>query len=156
MSASLSTELESALENLIHQEIDELRKFISLLEEELAALATGRTDNVRDCMNRKRTLLGRIFAARDAVNAIARLASSNPHLKTAEPWLAHASSKRIRHAFHRLTDHAHEARQLHQLANRLIRVKLPGAYQGQEVFAADGRMDADFYSQGFCCHTNRH
>ena len=156
MNASLSTDLESALENLIHQETDELKHFIRLLEEELDALATGRTDNVHNFMNRKRTLLGRIFTARDAVNAIARQASSNPHLKTAEPWLAHASSERIRHAFHRLTDHAHEARQLHQLANRLIRIKLPDPYQGQEVFAAAGRMDADFHSQGFCCHTNRH
>ena len=156
MNASLSTELETALENLIHQEIDELKKFICLIEEELDALAAGRADNVRDCMNRKRALLGRIFAARDAVNAIARRASSNPDLKTAEPWLAHASSERIRHAFHRLTDHVHEARQLNQLANRLIRVKLPGTYQGQEVFAADGRMDANFHSQGFQCHTNRH
>lgn len=156
MSASLSTELESALENLIHQEIDELRKFSSLLEEELEALAAGRADNVHDCMNRKRTLLGRIFTARDAVNAIARQASSNPHLKTAEPWLAHASSLRIRHAFHRLTDHAHEARQLSQLANRLIRIKSPGSHHGQEILAPNGRIGADNYPQGLRCGPSRH
>ena len=126
-----------ALENLIHQETDEPRQFISLIEEGLDALAAGRADNARDCMNRKRTLLDRIFAAPDAVNAVASRASSNPHQTMAEPWLAHASSERIRHAFHCLIDHAHEARERHQLANRLIRIKLPGTYQGQEVFAAD-------------------
>lgn len=149
MNAALSADLESALENLIHRETDELGQFIALLEEELDALATGHADDVRDCANRKQTLLGRIFATRDAVNAAARRASSNPQLKTAESWLARASSARVRHAFHRLTDRAEEARQLNQLASRLIQIKLRGVNQRLEVLQPDGRMAAVYHPEGY-------
>lgn len=149
MDARLSPDLEAALEDLLHRETDELGQFINLLEEELDALAVGHADSVRDCSNRKQILLGRIFATRDAVNTVARRASANPHLKTAEAWLARSTSVRIRHAFHRLTDRAEEARELNQLASRLIQIKLRGVNQRLEVLQPDGRMDAMYYPEGY-------
>jgi flagellar biosynthesis/type III secretory pathway chaperone len=149
MDPRLSPDIEAALEDLLLRETDELGQFISLLEEELDALAVGQADDVRDCSNRKQLLLGRIFATRDAVNTVARRASANPQLKTAEAWLARSSSARVRHAFHRLTDRAEEARELNQLANRLIQIKLRGVNQRLDVLQPDGRMEVMYYPEGY-------
>jgi flagellar biosynthesis/type III secretory pathway chaperone len=149
MNVTLQPEIENALEDLLQRETSELAQFISLLEEELDALAVGSADAVQSCAGRKQHLLGRIFATRDAVNAVARRTSNNPHLKSAESWLARTSSVRIRQAFDQLTDHAEHARQLNQLASRLIQVKLRSVNERLDVLRPAGRMDAVYFPEGF-------
>jgi flagellar biosynthesis/type III secretory pathway chaperone len=149
MNATLQPEFEIAIRDLLNRETSELAQFIGLLEEELDALAVGRADTVQHCASRKQHLLGRIFATRDAVNAVARSASSNPHLKSAESWLARTSSVQIRQAFDRLTDHAEHARQLNQMASRLIKVKLRSVNERLDVLQPAGLMDAVYCPEGF-------
>jgi flagellar biosynthesis/type III secretory pathway chaperone len=149
MNVNLQPEIENALEDLLNRETGELVQFIDLLEEELDALAAGRADAVHLCASRKQNLLGRIFATRDAVNAVVRRASSNPQLKSAESWLARTSSARIRHAFDQLTDHADHARQLSQLAGRLIQMKLQSINERLDVLQPAGRMSAVYFPEGF-------
>ena len=149
MTAALPPEIENALEDLLNRETGELAQFITLLEEELDALASGRADTVKQCASRKQSMLGRIFATRDAVNLVARRASSNPDLKSAESWLARSSSMRVRHAFENLTDHAEHARQLNQLAGRLIHIKLRSINESLDVLQPAGLMDAVYYPEGF-------
>jgi flagellar biosynthesis/type III secretory pathway chaperone len=149
MTSLLKPEIENALEDLLKRETIELVQFISLLEEELDALAAGNTDTVQHCVSRKQNLLGRIFASRDAVNEAARSASRNPLLKSAESWMARTSSMRIRQAFATLTDHAEQARQLNQLAGRLIQVKLRGVAERLDVLQPTGRMSAMYFPEGF-------
>ena len=149
MTTALQPEIESALEELLNKETSELTQFISLLEEELDALASGHADAVQHCASRKQSLLGRIFATRDAVNTVTRRASSNPALKSAESWLARTSSVRIRRAFDELTDRAEHARQLNQLAGRLIQIKLRSVNERLSVLQPIGLMDAVYYPEGF-------
>ncbi len=149
MDAILAPDIENAIEDLLHRETSELAQFIGLLEEELDALAIGRADTVQDCASRKQHILGRIFATRDAVNAVARRTSNNPHLKSAESWLARTSSMRISKAFDQLTDHAEHARQLNQLASRLVQVKLRGINERLDVLRPDARVDAVYFPEGF-------
>jgi flagellar biosynthesis/type III secretory pathway chaperone len=148
MSAALHLEIENALEDLLHRETTELAQFIQLLEEELDALASGRADTVQDCTNRKQSMLGRIFATRDAVNTVVRRASNNPALKSAESWLARTSSARIREAFDELTDHAEYARQLNQLASRLVHSKLRSVNERLGVLQPPGLMHAVYLAEG--------
>lgn len=149
MNATLPPDIENAIEDLLHRETSELAQFIGLLEEELDALAIGRADTVRDCASRKQHLLGRIFATRDAVNAVARQTSNNPQLKSAESWLARTSSIRISKAFDQLTDHAEHARQLNQLASRLVQIKLRSVNDRLNVVRPDARRDAIYFPEGF-------
>jgi flagellar biosynthesis/type III secretory pathway chaperone len=146
---TLQPEMENALADLLNRECNELAQFIGLLEEELDALALGSADAVRDCATRKQHVLGRIFATRDAVNAVTRRTASNPHLQSVESWLARSSSLRIRRAFDQLTEHADEARQLNQLASRLIQIKLRGVNERLDVLRPDGWMDPVYHSEGF-------
>jgi flagellar biosynthesis/type III secretory pathway chaperone len=149
MGNKLQPELESALEDLLNRETSELAQFIGVLEEELDALAGGHADTVQDCASRKQSMLGRILATRDAVNAVAVRASANPNLKSAEAWLARTPSIRIREAFDQLTDHAEYARQLNQLAGRLVQVKLRSINDRLDVLRPSGRMSAVYYPAGF-------
>jgi flagellar biosynthesis/type III secretory pathway chaperone len=149
MTAVLQPEIENALEDLLHRETSELAQFIHLLEEELDALASGQADTVQQCASRKQGMLGRIFATRDAVNTVARRASSNPALKSAESWLARTPSIRIRQAFDELTDHAEYARQLNQLAGRLVQIKLRNVNDRLGVLQPAGLMQAVYYAQGY-------
>lgn len=146
---AMQPEIENAIEDLLHRETSELAQFIGLLEEELDALAIGRAEAVQDCAARKQHLLGRIFATRDAVNAVARRTSNNPHLKSAESWLARTSSRRISKAFDQLTDHAEHARQLNQLASRLIQVKLRSVNERLDAFQPEIRMESVYFPEGF-------
>lgn len=148
MKTTLRPEVENALEDLLNREIGELTQFISLLEEELDALTAGSADAVQYCTSRKQDLLGRIFATRDAVNAVARRTSTDPHLKSAESWLARTSSTRIRQAFDQLTDRAEQARQLNQLAGRLIQIKLRGVNERLDVLQPARLMDAVYRPEG--------
>lgn len=157
MSNPMLPEVESALEGLLLRETAELAQFISLLEEELDALAVGRAEAVESCTARKQDLLGRIFATRDAVNAVARRTASNPHLKSPESWLARTSSVRVRRAFDDLTDHAEQARQLNQLASRLIQTKLRSVHERLDVLMPEGRMDRAVYrAEGFAAKQVSH
>lgn len=149
MSAALQPDIENTLEDLLNRETRELAQFICLLEEELDALAVGRAEAVQHCASRKQHLLGRIFATRDAVNAVARRSSRNPQLKSAESWLARTPSVRVRRAFDQLTDHAEHARQLNQLASRLLQIKLRGVNDRLDVLKPAGRMDAVYHPEGF-------
>ena len=143
-------EVENALEGLLLRETAELAQFINLLEEEIDALAVGRADAVQTCTTRKQDLLGRIFATRDAVNAVARRTASNPHLTSPESWLARTSSVRVRRAFDDLTEQAEQARQLNQLASRLIQTKLRSVNERLDVLMPDGWMDRPVYrAEGF-------
>jgi len=148
MASLLPTELEDALEQLLNRETGELKQFIDLLEEELDALAAGEADAVQDCASRKQSMLGRIFATRDAVNELARKASSNPQLKSAEVWLARTNSFRIRHTFEQLTDHAEYARELNQLAARLVHIKLHSVNAKLGILQPTGWSEAIYYPQG--------
>jgi len=149
MDARLSADLESELESLIQRETGELAKFIRLLETELDALAAGKIDKVQECAREKQSLLARIFAARDAVNVATRSAAADPQLKSAEAWLARSTSPRVRNAFEELTDHADHARQLNQLAGRLVQSKLRGIQQRLEILQPAGLTDAVYYPEGY-------
>jgi len=149
MDARLPAEVEHTLENLIQRETSELAKFIQLLEQELDALAHGKIDEVQECARQKQSLLAGIFAARDAVNVAARNAAADPHLKSAEAWLARSTSPRVRSAFEELTDHADHARQLNQLAGRLVQTKLRGIQQRLEILQPAGLTDAVYYPEGY-------
>jgi flagellar biosynthesis/type III secretory pathway chaperone len=83
------------------------------------------------------------------VNALARRASSNPNLKSAEAWLARTPSMRIRKAFDKLTEHAEHARQLNQLAGRLIQNKLQSISERLDVLRPTGWSEAVYYPEGF-------
>jgi len=149
MGSVISPEIESALEELLNRETGELAQFIALLEQELDAIGGGKAEFVQQCASAKQTMLGRIFATRDAVNALARRASSNPQLKSAEAWLARTSSSRITQAFQQLTDHAEYARELNQLAGRLVQVKLRSVNERLDILRPTGWMDAVYYPEGF-------
>jgi len=148
MTIVLQPEIENAIQDLLNRETGELAQFIELLEEELDALAVGRTDTVHDCANRKQHLLGRLFATRDAVNALARNASRNPHLKSAESWLARTASARIRQAFEILTERAEHARQLNQLASRLIKIRLRSVNDRLDLLQPAARINAVYCPDG--------
>ncbi len=148
MTIALQPEIENTLEDLLNRETGELVQFISLLEEELDALAVGHSEVVQDCASRKQHLLGRIFATRDAVNAVARRSSNNPQLKSAESWLARTSSAKVRQAFDLLTEHAEQARQLNQLASRLIQVRLRGVKDRLDLINPAVRMEAVYFPEG--------
>jgi len=148
MSALMSLEMESALEDMLKRETAELAQFIALLEEELSALANCEPEIVEQCVSRKQTVLGRIFATRDAVNALTRRAASNPQLESAEAWLARTSSARITQAFQQLTDHAEYARELNQLTGRLVQVKLRSVNERLDILQPAGWMGAMYYPAG--------
>jgi flagellar biosynthesis/type III secretory pathway chaperone len=145
----IPVELESSLENLLQRESAQLDQFIRLLEEELDALAVGHPDQIRECAARKQAILAQIFATRDSVNHVVRRAAANPQLKTAEAWLARSTSPRVRRAFNQLTDRADQARQLNQLASRLIQLKLQRINQRLDVLQPDGRLGAIYYPEGY-------
>lgn len=149
MSSMLQPDTEEALEGLLHSETSELAEFISLLEVELDALAVGSAEAIQVCANRKQELLGRIFSTRDAVNAVARRAASNPHLKSAASWLSASSSIRVREAFSELTERAAQARELNQLASRLIKIKLGSVNERLDVLRPTAAMAAVYYPEGF-------
>jgi flagellar biosynthesis/type III secretory pathway chaperone len=149
MTVPLQPEIENALEELLNRETIELAQFIGLLEEELDALARGSADAVKQCANRKQTMLGRIFATRDAVNVVARRLACDPHMKSAEAWLARNSSIRIRRAFDDLTDHADHARQLNQLASRLLHVKLRSINERLDILQPPGLTNTVYHPKGF-------
>jgi len=153
MDAVMSPEIESALEELLNRETGELAQFIALLEEELSALTHCEPEVVEQCVSRKQTVLSRIFATRDAVNALTRRAASNPKLKSAEAWLARTSSPRITLAFQQLTDHAEYARGLNQLAGRLVQVKLRGVNERLDILQPAGWMGRMYYPEGFSSST---
>jgi flagellar biosynthesis/type III secretory pathway chaperone len=148
MITTLPPDVEEALGELLERETMELAQFIDLLEAELDALAAGSALVVQDGAVRKQALLNRIFATRDSVNAIARRTAKDPHLKSAESWLARSSSMRIRRAFDDLTDHAERARELNQLAGRLIRIKLSSVNKRLDVLQPAGRLHPVYRPEG--------
>jgi len=149
LAIAMTPEIENSLEDLLNRETGELAQFIQLVEEELDALAAGKAEAVQDFAIRKQQSLGRILAARDAVNDAARRASNNSRLKSAEAWLARTSSGRIRVAFDELTDHVEHARQLNQLAARLVQIKLRSINERLEILKPIGMLDAVYFPEGF-------
>jgi flagellar biosynthesis/type III secretory pathway chaperone len=141
-------EFEAAIEDLLNNEREQLRSFVALLERELDALAIDNTEDIRMCAAEKLTVLGKIFASRDAVNSIVARAAGTPAPKSPEAWLAYHPSARLRDAFARLTSGAAEARQLNQLTSRLVQHKLRSINRRLETLSPGHRFSPIYQPEG--------
>lgn len=146
MGRPLATADENALEDLIERETGDLQDLIGVLEDELDALAAGSVAEVERCTQAKQQLIRRVFSARDAVNAMARTHAGSA--MTAEAWIAGLESARVRSAFDRLTELAGDARELNQLAARVVHHKLAGVNERLDLLAPSGRSPALYQSGG--------
>ena len=144
----LLPETERRLAELLERETGELAEFITTLEAELDSLATGTPHAIDDCSTAKQRLIRSIFASRDAVNALARSHSRNSRATSPEAWLASLESSVVRRAFERLIEHAGRARELNQLAGRLLHIKQCAVNERLDVLRPSGWMEALYQPGG--------